>query len=459
MLIIFVLGMITLSIGLTLVKTGYGESLMGRRTASSLKAFYAANSGVEDAMSRIQNPSYVFLAKGDTVPYTFDLDDTTAKVKIYGTDREVTIESQGKYNNYLRKIKVVAQNTSSKPGFGNAIHADQGGVELEGTTVIKVLEGFPGDGNVYSNSYIKGTKNDYDTKKEKCSQSSSAVNGSAWAVEIIDKLESTDSGVCITKDAYSVSLNYCFVKGNVNSPSAPNPATCQYLGTYTVEDAPEKKDLPDMGIDILKNYLTARGKVFNGNCTLDGSGGPSDCSAGTYKLGEIKINGNLTINPKDPNKEIQVTGPIWVTGNLIIESNTSIGLDKSITEVSQLVVVDGTVLSNAGVKFGFNQDPFDINKAAFLLFISTVAKAPGPTDICDKDNYAVRLFSNTNSVLFYAVNGCVLVNANGTFQGAILGKKIRVITNSTVAYDPRLQNAIFGLTKSGGWQILSFKEE
>ena len=181
-----------------------------------------------------------------------------------------------------------------------------------------------------------------------------------------------------------------------------------------------------------------------------------DCSLGTYKLGEKKINGNLTINPKDPNKEIQITGPIWVRENLVIESNSLIGLDKSITEVSQLVVVDGTILSNAGVRFGFNQDPLDINKAAFLLFIST---ASSPMDVCDKDNYAVRLFSNTNSVLFYAVNGCVLVNANGTFQGAILGEKIRVVTNSVVAYDPRLQNAIFGLTKSGGWQTLSFREE
>jgi hypothetical protein len=60
--------------------------------------------------------------------------------------------------------------------------------------------------------------------------------------------------------------------------------------------------------------------------------------------------------------------------------------------------------------------------------------------------------------LFYAKNGCVRVNSNSTFHGAILGIGIRVDNNSTVEYDPALQTAIFGLTRDGGWQTLSFEE-
>jgi hypothetical protein len=40
-----------------------------------------------------------------------------------------------------------------------------------------------------------------------------------------------------------------------------------------------------------------------------------------------------------------------------------------------------------------------------------------------------------------------------------LGRGIRVDNNSNVEYDPDLQSAIFGLTKTGGWQVLTFKEE
>lgn len=457
-LIVFILGMIATLIGTTQVKLGSLASIRGKTSTNSLPAYYAANSGIEDAVLQIQNDETI----GVGTPYEYELmvGDIEVGVLVTGTEEEKTITSVTKNGKYIRRIKAEVWNSKTTPGFLNAIQADQGGVELEGTTSVSILTGYTGGGNVYSNSYIKGTKSAYDDKKKTCQKSSSAIYGSAWAVGSIDKLQSSDSGVCITENAYSGNLNYCFVNGDTESPSAPS-ASCSYSGTYTVSPPPAVEPLPSMGIDTFKSNFS--GDVFNGNCNLTGTNAIDDCSKGTYKLGNIKINGDLIINPKDPNKEVEISGPVWVTGKLIINSNTKIGLDKSIYDISQLVVVDGIIESNAGVVFGINVNPTDPDSVAFLIFISTFPSAATETDICqanDKDNIynSIKLSSNTNSVLFYATEGCVLVNANGTFQGAILGRKVRVVTNSDIVYDPRLQTAVFGLSSKTGWQISTFEE-
>lgn len=432
-LIVFVLGMIAVLIGVSLTQTGFRESIMGRTEAESAKAFYVANSGVEEAFYQIgQDSSY-----GVSTPGTFDLMVETgqAHVTVYGTEDQKTIESVGTEGQYVRKLKVEVQNTSLKPGFEHAIHSGQGGFELRNNTVITGKNNTVG--NVYSNSTVWGAK---DCK----TPSASMVKGSVWAVGEITKLEKNDSGVCIAEDAYAGLLDYCYVKGSVNSPTAPS-INCPYDGLWINKPAPDPLPLPAMGVDNLKNYLSSKGKFFSGDCILDGSGGPSDCSGGTNTIGETIIAGDLQ---KPSNIDIKISGPVWVQKNIIFNSLGSVGLTADITEVSQIVVVDGTILSDSNVAFGSNG-------TAFLLFVSTFV--PSTPEICD--NPAITISSNTNSVLFYATKGCVLVNANSIFHGAILGEKIRVENNSTVEYDPALQLAIFGLTKSGGWQTISFKEE
>lgn len=433
-LIILALGIISFSIGLSLIKTGFRELVMGRSEVLSAKAFYVANSGIEEAFYQIgQNPSYGVLA-----PVSFDLVVGTGKahVSVYGTEGEKTIESVGTDGRYVRKLKVGAKDTSLGPGFEHAIHAGQGGFELRNNTLIKGKNGTRA--NIYSNGSIKGAKSNCGNN------SASKIDGSVWAVDKIGKLEENDSGVCITQDAHAGLLDYCYIQGSANSPLPPS-ANCPYDGQWIGSSPPDPLPLPEMGISILKNYLTAGGKIFSGDCILDGSGGPLDCSGGTGIIGEMIITGNLR---KPSNVDFKVSGPIWIKGNVIFDSLGSVGLTPDITEVSQMVVVDGTIFSDSNVTFSSSG-------RAFLFLISTFA--PEISEICD--NPAITVSSNTNSVLFYATEGCVMVNSNATFHGAILGEKIRIESNSMVEYDPDLQLAIFGLSKTSSWQAISFEEE
>ncbi|MFH1971262.1 MAG: hypothetical protein ABIJ05_02665 [Patescibacteria group bacterium] len=438
-LIIFVLGMMTLLIGLTLIKTGYGESLMGRRISQSTKAFYMANSGVEDALFKIATSGFGY---PDSESFEINFEGGKAKVKVSATGKdERIIESVGIYANYLRKIKVIALNTSLKPGFLNAIHAGLGGVELRNLTLVAGKD--DADGNVYSNSYIKGAKNDH-TSTGECKNASSIIDGSAWAHTNIEKLAENDSGVCINKDAHAENLNNCYINGIPFSPNTVS-SECPSGNSLTNEEAPDILSLPDMGVDIMKNYLSSKGTIFAGDCILDGSGGPRDCSNGTKVIGNLIIAGNLI---KPSNLSFNISGPVWVKGNITLNSLGAIGLTSDIKEISQIVLTSGKIISNSNLAY-------NSNGKAFLLFISEYQSTN--SNICDDP--AITISSNANSVLFYSKVACILVNANSTFHGAILGEAIRVDNNSTVEYDPALQNAIFGLTKSGGWQIVAFAEE
>ena len=140
-------------------------------------------------------------------------------------------------------------------------------------------------------------------------------------------------------------------------------------------------------------------------------------------------------------------------GNILFNSLGSIKPAPEVTEISQVIVADGTITSESNMNYGANIH-------AYLLLISTYDPGLPEDQVCsDTATYAVSISSNSESVLFYSMNGCIQINANSQFYGAILGRGIRIDSNSNVEYDPDLQSAIFGLTKEGGWQVLSFKEE
>ena len=444
LLSIFLLGLISLLIGVSLLKTGYDASIRGRSGAKSLKAFYSAQSGVEEALAKIQKTDFGY---PNPSSFSISVEEGSAEVSVYGEENQRTIESVGTHDNYIRRLKVVVQNTQIKPGFSNAILAGQGGVVLRNQTLVTSKDG--SGGNVYSNTYIKGAKNDYNPLTGDCKNAASKVDGSAYAVEIIDKLAVNDSGVCVIKETHAGSADYCWVKGDVFSPLPPSPVTCPFAGLWTNEQAPSEIALPNMGVDILKNYLSSKGEVFSGNCLADGSGGTNDCTNGTLELGNIIITGDFE---KPSNIDLYISGPVWVKGSVIFNSQGTVGLTPDITEVSQILVTDGTLISDSNVVYGSNGN-------AFLLFISTYDPGVDRRDVCnDGVTPAIEISSNSNSVLFYSMNGCIQINANSVFHGAVLGEGIRVDNNSTVEYDPALQTTIYGLTKDGGWQTLSFEE-
>lgn len=449
--LVMIIGLVGLYLSLSLISSGSAESFGGRGKVLSSNAFYVAQSGVEDAFRRIgYDPDY-----GNGSEKNFILtnpDGSEAEVSVLGDDENRTIKSIGTSGRFVRRIETQIFLSEVVPGFLYAIQAGAGGYEQDGNSTVQALSG---DGNVYSNGNIKG-KN---SGSGSCTTGSpSLIKGSVWAVKNIEKLTPGD-GICVQKNASADNLNYCRVLGTQKGPNTPL-GSCPGA-SYVSEPAPTPIPLPDMNIEALKDYLEGQ-TTFEGNCIADGSTSLSNCAGVQNELGNIIINGNLTINTP-VGVRMNFNGPVWVKGTITFNSNTSIGLTTS-TTLSQIVVSDKQILSNSNVTFCTNSASC-VGGTAYLLFISTFPKEniPTPTPTPDPPPEgclvsAITIYSNSNSVLFYAPDGCVNIAANSTFQGAVLGEKIVVNSNSTINYDPNLAAAIFGLSESGGWQTKSFKE-
>lgn len=404
-LIIFVIGMISILIGISLVKTGFNESIMGRATSKSLNAFYAANSGIEEAFYRLNH--------GSTNPGSFAVTagESNAQVQISGAGNQKTIEAVGTYKNFVRKIKVEVEISELAPGFKYAVHAGNGGFILAGAEKNFVI------GNVYSNQRVQGFKKDCDK---------SAIKGTVWAVNSITKYKN-GQGPCIEENAFTPN----FIEGYVLPP-----------GQIITSPAPTPIPLPAFNLSLLKNRLTL--------------GITSECSeAGPGTLGDIIVNGDLTID-----NNLSICGPVWVKGKLTIKKDVIITISNLVSEpIGQIVLVDGLIEVESGTNF-----PTKViqGKNTYVIFISEAPPVGNIDDWCD--NPAITLKTHSQGALFYSLNSCVLINTEsssgaGYYFGSVIGQKIMLDTNASLEYDPGLSGAVFGLTSGGGWQTVSFKEE
>lgn len=436
LLTIFILGMVSILVASGLVLTGYNESQMARSGASGVSAYYVANSGVEEAMYKLGfDSSY----SGGSV----NVDHGTVQVTVSssGDPKERTIDSVGTLGSYVSRIRAVVKYTSLIPGIDYAVWGGDGGVEMDNNTTIV--------GGVYSNAFIKGATSQKFKSDDSCS-GTAFINGTATASAEITHLDGDGNGVCIQNDVYAQTLDRCHING---VPNAVNPLSADCDSPHAlvpIPTPPPPIPLPDMNIEFLKN--TVQKNTYIGDCIIGSTVGCYSMVSGVATIGDIYITGNL-IKPNATN--LNFSGPVYVEGNIDFGSNSTVGLDASIDKgVSQITVAKGKIISAANISYA-TRTVFGHPKM-FLIFISDRDPPAGP--LCDDPS--IELHSNSNSVLFYATQGCVYLTTTSStaYTGAILGKKIKLINNTTLVYDPTLREAVFGITKGGGWQIASFRQ-
>ena len=454
LLIIFVLGLVSLSIACGLLITGYNESQMARSGSSGTSAFYEANSGVEEALYKINHISNYGVGSSMTFPVV--MASGSASVTVSGTATERTIESVGTSGNHVKKIRSVVNFTSLIPGLSYAVHAGTGGFEIDNNAIV--------NGDVYSKGDIMGGSSSHN-----CTGNPSMINGIATSSAAFTVFNG-GNGVCTSSDAYARAFNACFIKGTayyVNSPvlCSNNPPKIDISTKIPSPVAEVSFPISDKQINDVTTYI--KNTFIGGNCFV---GGPND-TPGCYTkepvtnipiLGDIIITGSLTISSSD----IKFSGPIWVKGDMIFTSNINIGLTSDLTEVSQMIIVDGRIIAKANIDFSPNTSAS--GDKVYLLPISRYdprSQSGFSGDICLKDNVdstinSIYVQSNINDVLFYAPHGCLYIKGvgGGTYFGSAIAEKI-LLGGGTLKYDSALIKAVFGTTKSGGWQTVSFSQE
>jgi hypothetical protein len=456
-LLIFVLGMIATIIGYSQVKLGNLESFRGRSSANSLQAYYSANSGIEDAIKKIKDDPVYSGKYNLTVPALAPANNVTITVTDSGTDK--LILSVAKYNNYVRRINVVVENTGGVD-FSNAVYAGNGGLYLDSSTVVSNLD-FNKNADVYSESFVRGKNRGNKVEIDKKSgtlicnpNSSSAIYGNAKIEQIISGFvgdTNPNRGVCVTGDAYSQILDRCLIGGKGVYGKFGSIGSClagKGANADPVKDSPpfEKEDFPEINVIAKENAIT--GTTYSGNCELSNTS-TSDCSNGTGQLGNIKIDGNLTID-----NNLKITGDIFVTKNILFKSNKANITMTDDNKFKYLIAdgIDGKIVIKSGVKF----TQYD---KTFLVLVS--AYNEGANLYCNDgndSNDAINVAANVKSVLLYAKNGCISMSptASSEIIGAVYGKEV-YLKNVNLKYDSDLGTGGGG-NGTANWVSKSFNE-
>jgi len=162
---------------------------------------------------------------------------------------------------------------------------------------------------------------------------------------------------------------------------------------------------------------------------------------GTVSFGPRKVVGNLTV---DRNANLTVTGPIYVTGNILIENRAELFLDESYGSGGTVVTAEGTFEFEGNTEvYGTSATP-----KGYMMAASTSTSLT-----------AIELNSNeSQELILYAVNGTLVLNSNADVV-SLAGEGIHLNSFANINYDLGITSYTFSAGGSGGFVISSWEEE
>lgn len=155
----------------------------------------------------------------------------------------------------------------------------------------------------------------------------------------------------------------------------------------------------------------------------------------TGDFGPRKIQGNLTISGN--NTKVTVKGPVHVTGNFTMNSNTELILDPAFGSLGTVILVEGQITLNSNVKIW----PTTASPKGYILLISTAT------------GEAIELNSDILGGIFISTQGTTTLNSNVDIV-AVTAYKLVLESNASLVYDVGLAGSQFSSGSGGSWEIV-----
>ncbi len=376
------------------------EKNVTRSLSDSVKSYYAAESGLEDVLLRLQ-PGHNALPAS----YNISVGDGQATVvvgSLIGGARNIIAD--GNVNNRHRRVSLTAsEETVSVPFFYGAQVGDAGLTLGSGSKIL---------GNVFSNGNIVGS-----------SANSSEITGTA-KVAGAHKIDTAKIDI----DAYANNFNNCNI-GNI----------AYYVSSITSCPAGSTKQISS-NIDPLP-FPISQSQINSWETGAANGGSLSSLDIGnndTMTLGPKKIAGNATFGN---NSTLIMTGTIWITGTLSFGNSVTIRLDPSSYGAESGIFINDSsmTIGNNAVLEGSNQ------AGSFLLVINNALST------------AITINNNASGSILYAPNGTISVGNNLGLREAV-GYGLNVGNNSTITYETGLLDASFSSGPAGGFVAKNWQE-
>jgi len=303
---------------------------------------------------------------------------------------------------------------------------------VSGQTYWLVLDG----GNNSSRYYIVGANGDYSNGNAKVGKYGSTWNDTspsgldAYFKIFLGGLTASIDNIIVgsgsTGDARAHTVTNSTVHGALYCQSGSgNNKSCD---TSLPDPSPESFPISDSNIEEWKDAAEAGG-VISGDVSL---------SSSSSSLGPKKINGNLTTTN---NHILNVTGTIWVTGNINISNGAVVRLSPSYGSNSGVIISDGTIdVSNNATFSGSGQS------GSYVLLVTT-----------SNSGSAINVSNNAGTVVLNAQKGTINF-ANNAGAKSATGSQINMSNGATITYESGLINVNFSSGPSGGFDILNWKE-
>lgn len=237
-------------------------------------------------------------------------------------------------------------------------------------------------------------------------------------------------GTTASDDAWAHTVQGATVSGSLYC--ATGSYTSKACNISKSDPTPQPMPISDGTLQDWKDDALAGGTIV-GNYTV-GSGGAT--------LGPKKIVGDLLINGGG---QLNITGTLWVTGNITVTSGGKARLDPSFGTKSGTIVADGYVILAGGSSFAGS------GTAGSYPFLVTTSACPAAAGCAG--NNAISLSGGAGTVALTAQNGTVSING-GTALKAVTAKQIIMSGGATLDYDSGLINANFSSGPGGSWGVV-----
>ncbi len=386
----------------------YTQQKSFKDIVNSTQAYYAAEAGVEDALLRIKNDMnwsspYSFNAGSASVTNTIVTDDMSGAKIITG---------QGEKTDKTRKVSVVYELSTTQVSFYYGAQVGDGGMEMHNNSFVK--------GSIFSNASVTGGFG-------------AEIDNSIIVAGNGNKIEELEIG----DNAKAYSCIDCEIGGDFTYVTGGTLDNCDIDGFVTEQSEEiQSQDLPitQEKINNWKQEAQA-GEVIEGNYTLEFLSSDS--------LGPAKVNGNVLIQNLSL---LNLTGTVWVTGDLTLKNLSMIRLDSSYGNKSGLIVIDGQIVVGNGTWLRGSG-----TEGSYIMLLSTNDSLQESDPAIDVGNVSI------GDGIFYASNGLVRLR-NGVSVKELTGYKIYLDNNAEIDYESGLENTLFSSGPGASWQLISWQE-
>ncbi|MBI2450378.1 MAG: hypothetical protein HYV47_02465 [Candidatus Nealsonbacteria bacterium] len=420
---------VVFSISASIFILTYGEQKIIKNIVKSSQSYYAAETGLEDAILRLK--------KSMNLPssYSIAFNGVQAQVSLQSPNVNTRIITSDAVDAGIsRKLEMRVAVETIKPQFFYGAQVGTLGIEMENNSRIEGAGGTVG--NIYSNGPIEG-------------DGGATITGdvfiAAGALDDVVVLGSVhantidDSKICGNAYYQTIDSSSLDFLNNPRNPTCPDPLSPG--NAYPDSSDPPLQNMPISDSDIAKwKQDAAAGGIYSGDLTVNSN----------MSYGPKQINGNLIMTSN--NKILTVTGTLYITGYLDIDNGSTIRCDAAYGLNSCIVMVDKWVHTKNN---GIFQGSGSAGSYIMILSNSNCLGSSGPD--CTHHDSAIDLHNNASGAIFYANNGLIYLH-NGVEVSELTAKKIQLNQGAIVRYEQGLVNAEFSAGPGGAWDVTGWKE-